>query len=114
MTAYTIPGILNYNANPVINIEQIVKQAAAFLQVPLNILQSPTRQRVITEKRMLIFNYLHTKGVTSTAIGQYFNRDHSTVLHGIKTIKNLCSTNADLLMLQTQLHYHLKINNSHE
>lgn len=65
-------------------------------------LKGKCRSRDLSETRMLLMKLLREKGKLSLkAIGRYLNRDHSTVIHGVKTIKNLQEQSWDLR--QTEL-----------
>ena len=48
-------------------------------------LKAKNRKRVNTYKRYYIFNYLkETYKMNLTQIGEEFNRDHATIIHGLK------------------------------
>ena len=48
------------------------------------------RRRDLVYRRIYLFKYLHTmEGMTLVDIGKLFNRDHSTVIHGLKTFDNV-------------------------
>ena len=47
-------------------------------------LDTPSRKQDIVSKRYYLYNYMSKhRHMTTTMIGRYFNRDHSTVVHGI-------------------------------
>jgi hypothetical protein len=51
-------------------------------------LNTPSRKQEIVSKRYYLYNYMYeNRHMTTTMIGQYFNRDHSTVVHGIQEHK---------------------------
>ena len=51
-------------------------------------LNTPSRKQEIVSKRYYLYNYMYeNRNMTTTMIGQYFNRDHSTVVHGIQEHK---------------------------
>lgn len=51
-------------------------------------LDTPSRKQEIVSKRYYLYNYMYeNRNMTTTMIGQYFNRDHSTVVHGIQEHK---------------------------
>lgn len=53
-------------------------------------LYSPKRSRVLASSRMVLFYYLRMcRNYGLVQIGLMFNRDHSTVIHGIKEIPHL-------------------------
>lgn len=59
--------------------------------VQFSALKSPTRVRNISIARQFAMYKLHQKfysrGYTLQQIGKMFNRDHSTVLHSVKTVQ---------------------------
>ena len=53
-------------------------------------LDVPCRKREVVYKRMYLFKYLQQmEGMSLTAIGKLFNKDHATVMHGLKTYENV-------------------------
>ena len=52
-------------------------------------LQSTTRKRRNVVARQVVFDYLISKGLTTSQTGQVFNRDHATALYGAKQIRDL-------------------------
>ncbi len=47
-------------------------------------LTSKCRKREIVYTRLVLFQYLRTQKMTMYAIGNIFNKDHSTVVYGLK------------------------------
>lgn len=82
---FVMPGM------PVVNggsIELVVKSVSDIMNVSLKNLQSKNRSREYVQARnMCYFFLLYRLNMTCTAIAKYFNRDHTTVLHGIKMHK---------------------------
>ena len=53
-------------------------------------LNVPCRKREVVYKRMYLFKYLQQmEGMSLTAIGKLFDKDHATVIHGLKTYENV-------------------------
>jgi hypothetical protein len=53
-------------------------------------LNVPCRKREVVYKRMYLFKYLQQmEGLSLTAIGKLFNKDHATVIHGLRTYENV-------------------------
>lgn len=47
-------------------------------------LDTPSRKQDLVSKRYYLYNYMSEhRHMTTTMIGRYFNRDHSSVVHGI-------------------------------
>lgn len=53
-------------------------------KISIDDLKSKSRCRILVLARYAIMWAMHKRGVPSPAIGRRFDRDHSTVLHGIK------------------------------
>ena len=58
----------------------------------------------VVNKRIYLFNFLRNNGYTFNVIGNLFNLDHTTVIHGIKRYKELNATNDAMLQVDTE-HY---------
>ena len=55
-------------------------------------LKSPARCRKKVFMRCFMFNYLRDQGMTLKEIGSLFERDHPTVIHGLKTYDDMIIT----------------------
>ncbi len=49
--------------------------------------KSPSRKKVYNDARFEMYYILQREGMTLSQIGAVFNRDHSTILHGIQRWK---------------------------
>jgi len=80
-----------------ITVEQIQQKVCDFYGLETNALQSKTRKREIVQARQVAMYF--SKNMTSSslsAIGSIIGRrDHATVLHACKAVKNLKETNTD-------------------
>lgn len=47
-------------------------------------LNSPSRMPILNHKRYYLFNKMRERRLSLQKIGEYFNRNHSTIIHGIK------------------------------
>ena len=56
----------------------------------------------VVNKRIYLFNFLRNNGYTFNVIGNLFNLDHTTVIHGIKRYKELSATNDAMLQVDTE------------
>lgn len=72
--------------NP-LSLELIAKQVAQAFSVKLSDLRSQTRRKsVVAARNMTLFIARNSLSVTLQELGRYFSgRDHSTILHGIRT-----------------------------
>jgi len=86
LSYYVVPGLPTVKAT---DKKSIVDFVATELDINPQKLKRPDRNRIYVQARnMCYFILLHQVGMTSVAIGHYFNRDHSTVLHGLRMHKN--------------------------
>ncbi len=82
------------NSNKEISIDYIQKVVSEYFGLTIDQMNSKTRKRNIVQARQLAMYFAkeHTKA-SLTAIGlQCGNKDHATVLHACKTVKNLIDT----------------------
>ena len=77
--------------------EDLIKNVEYFIQK--DGLKRKSRERKYIHKRIFFYYTLRNAGLTYQRIGDMFNRHHATVLHGIKTYKNLKKTKDPLLFL---------------
>lgn len=83
---YVVPGLPTVKSTDKASIVDFV---ANELNIDSMKLKKPDRNRIYVQARnMCYFILLHHLGMTCVSIGQYFNRDHTTVLHGLKMHKN--------------------------
>lgn len=80
-----------------ITIELIQQAVSDYYNIPVEDMQSKSRRREITQARQVAMYF--AKEMTSLSlkgIGKHFGgRDHSTVIHGIQTVKDLSETDRD-------------------
>jgi chromosomal replication initiator protein len=87
----------NYTKHLEKDIKDIIEKVYESTGIPFAELKSNSRKRPVTLARQYamyqIYDQLYTKAYTLEEIGKVFNRDHSTVLHSIKMIRQLIETN---------------------
>jgi len=87
-----------YNSSKVISIDKIQSVTSNFFSITLDDMLSPRRSRPLARPRQIAM-YL-TKKLTPRSlpeIGRKFaNRDHTTVIHAVKTIEKLLENNDEL------------------
>jgi len=71
-----------------IEFKELLFLAARSTDSTIKGLLSNSRNHKYTTGRALIYHYMRNKGYTATFIGKQFNKDHVTVLHGVKTLMN--------------------------
>jgi chromosomal replication initiator protein len=85
-----------------ISSELIIDETAAYFALEREDLVSKSRSRPLTTARHIAMYLLRElTGLSLIKIGELFDRDHSTALHGIKRIENLMP-NRDTVYRQVQ------------
>lgn len=82
------------NTRKEISIDYIQKLVCEYFKVPIELVQSRTRKRDIVQARQvaMYFAKKYTKASLSSIGTQIGNRDHATVLHACKTVRDLAET----------------------
>lgn len=82
---------------PRINFDMIVEATAEYMQMNPDVIFSRSRMRDISDARQIIM-YLASKyaDLSTTAIGAKLNREHTTVIHGIRNIQSRLSVEKEL------------------
>jgi len=77
-----------------ITVESIQKMVCDYFSIPVEKIQSKTRKREIVQARQLAmyFSKNYTKSSLAAIGSKCGNKDHATVLHACKTVKNLADT----------------------
>lgn len=63
---------------------QIIAQVAKLHDLTPDIITGPSRLSDHCAARFQVMHELDAKGMSASAIGRILNRDHSTVLHGLR------------------------------
>ena len=87
-----------YNSNKVISIDKIQTITSNFFSISLNDMLSPRRSRPLARPRQIAM-YFAKKLTTRSLpeIGRKFaNRDHTTVIHAVKTVEKLLQNNDEI------------------
>ncbi len=87
-----------YNSNKVISIDKIQTITSNFFSISLNDMLSPRRSRPLARPRQIAM-YFAKKLTTRSLpeIGRKFaNRDHTTVIHAVKTVEKLLENNDEI------------------
>jgi chromosomal replication initiation ATPase DnaA len=89
---------LTSNTQPAIKktIEEIAETVCKYYDVSLELLKSKTRKREVVAVRQVAMNFakLYT-GDSLKTIGQFFRRDHTTVIHSRRTVMDLLDTDPE-------------------
>lgn len=100
---YKVPTIkrttieLTRNKRPVPNrqekADEVVNEVCLFFNLKVGKLFGPSREHEYVHARHIIWALWYMNlGFYLTTIGDKFNRDHSTILHGIKQMRNYIET----------------------
>lgn len=93
LTQKTLSNFIN-NTRKEISIDYIQRTVCDYFKIPIDEIQSKTRKRDVVQARQLAMYFAKkfTKASLSSIGSQIGNRDHATVLHACKTVKNLSET----------------------
>jgi len=85
---FAIPGLKR--TKKINSLDELKKITADFFNIPVSKLEKRSNERGIVEARFFLFYYANKiQHHTLKSIGESFNKDHTTVIHGIKTITDL-------------------------
>ena len=65
-------------------------------------LDTKSRHAPLIHRRMYLYNVMRRHGWIYEDIGKFFNRDHASVIHGIKRYKDLIKSNDAMLKVDTE------------
>ena len=93
LTARTLSKLVQ-TARKEISIDYIQKTVCEYFKVKIEDIQSKTRKRDVVQARQLAMYFAkqYTKASLASIGTQIGKRDHATVLHACKTVKNLQET----------------------
>jgi hypothetical protein len=74
-------------------------------------LDSRSRYRNLVELRFIYFFIARSMGYNLTTIGKSLSLDHTTVVHGLNTFKNLYETNDPFRQKYNNIIHHIKTSN---
>ena len=80
-----------------ISIPSIVKEVASYYNVEVSDIKGKKRTAIIKDARnVAVFLTRRITQYSTTEIGNYFDRDHSTITHSIDKVEKERKVNADL------------------
>jgi len=65
-------------------------------------LDGKERLEYLNNKRMYLYYIMRKHGMKLKKIASFFNRDHATIIHGIKRYKFLLNNNNEMLKVDTE------------
>lgn len=89
----SIPGLeIEENVNAPNRANQIIYYISETMNISIDDIMSRKRDRDIVNARQLCVYFVHSFEVhlTLKAVGRKFNRDHSTVIHCIQKVDDIC------------------------
>lgn len=100
MNYYIVPGLKKelMEWKRLIKKDIIIKAVCDHFGLKIHHLKGSKRYTGFTKPRHMAFLLLHKyTAMNKTEIGEEFNRDHTTVIHGMKSIKDLIKTSPGLM-----------------
>lgn len=73
---------------PVLTFTEVIAVISEKMQVPIEDLLGPSRLRNVVQARFTCFTALYLRGSSLSAIGRRFDRDHTTVMHGVRVFED--------------------------
>lgn len=93
MTYHSAPGIIKITQMPM---QEIAKTIGDSFRVTLDEMKSRNRKRPVTTARQISMYFMYHSGrYTLKMVGDFFGRDHTTVIHSLNTVKDLMETEPD-------------------
>ncbi len=94
-----------------ITVEYIQKVVCEYFDIPLEKIHTKTRKREIVQARQLamFFSKNYTKSSLAAIGSKCGNKDHATVLHACKTVKNLADTDKNFKKYVDELENMIKV-----
>jgi chromosomal replication initiator protein len=104
MAADVLQDLAGGHPNAPITPSQIIAATASSFGVSVADVEGPSRRQPLARARQVAM-YLcrELTDLSLPKIGDHFGRDHTTVLHGVNTVKRLMQTDADLFETVTAL-----------
>jgi chromosomal replication initiator protein len=99
------------NTKREISIDYIQKIVCDYFNMPKDVLSSKTRKREIVQARQIAMYFAksYTKSSLATIGSQIGGKDHATVLHACKTVKNLIDTDKHFKLYIDDIEKKLKV-----
>lgn len=82
----------------IMSLEELLRHFDVFLPTFINTpyqLTKRGRNRAVVELRFIFYHLAHRMGYSSTAVGKFFNYDHTTILYGLRQFDNLIHQDED-------------------
>lgn len=90
-----MPSKRKFNEPVPVKALEVMSHVAHVFGIEVEEMLSRCRERRYVDARhmamLLLYDYVYRKGKTLSTVGGWFNRDHTSVIHGISKIKDLIS-----------------------
>ena len=78
-----------------VRVAAIMEMVSKVFEIPASALLEPTRIPRVAEPRQVAMSMIREHSDLSLAeVGSIFRRDHGTVIHAVKAVRNRCETDA--------------------
>lgn len=85
--------------NKSVNSEYIIKTVSEYYNIPISSIKSNCRKReLVTARQITMWIMRKVTRLTLFQIGQFFGRDHTTVIHNMDVLKDLMETDSSIKM----------------
>lgn len=73
--------------------EVVIKEVCDFMGTEFDLVNIPSRKRPLPQIRFIIMAFLYKYSLPSLKeVGNVFGKDHTTVIHGIQSLQDICDT----------------------
>jgi len=91
---------------------KIIDHVSRYYSIPISALEGRWRKREVVLARQMVMFLLRTyTSMSLKDVGETFNRDHTTVIYSVDTVKDICDTDEkvrrDRNILMMQLNNHI-------
>jgi chromosomal replication initiator protein len=84
--------------SPGVTIDQVVEMVATYFDVRESEIRGNSRRsNILLARQVAMYLSRNVLGLSLTKIGNYFSRDHSTVIHALRKVENLLKTDEELV-----------------
>lgn len=91
------PDIINFIPSQNISVDKIIRATADFYQLTYYDIKSKKRnKKIVTARQIAMYLSRELTSFSTTEIGYYFDRDHTTIMHAIEKIEKLKSAEKEI------------------
>lgn len=105
-----INHLFKHNARNV-TIQEAIRKVSEYINIPVRDLQSKKRDAYLVDGRRMIAGILYCDNsfrLTKCEIGRFLGgRDHTTVIHLLRSLQIICETYPDFMEKYRDLHFHV-------